>query len=593
MKKNILALSVAATMAFGAHASVNWQHYNDNLDAPSVITLPNGAVGDVTALTKIANIHRVTAELNHEQVTDNVWVLHGPAYAPVVIELDDGLIVAPTGEHAGDGADFRAYIREHISTKPIIGIIYDHNHYVAGTKTMLDGDDAVIVAHPDLNDIIMARSGDGQANAYIDEMQPHLATRANIHYGNLNPDEGPDAALVPLSVKMGHESAWIPATHLVEHGESFTIGGLEFIAYHAETDTKDTINVYIPEYEMVIANAVWPSMNMYTLRGDAYRDPRTWTDALVQIRDLEPKYVIDIGSGASPLKSKEQIQQTINAMVDSRNFVYDQAIRLTNLGVSPSQLKHHMPIPDALNAHTHVNNVYGQYETYPEAFPVQNHGYFSGQPHELHNLPNAKHAEYMIKLAGGVEATYVAWQEAMAQGEFLWAKELSSALYFNAPGNTVARQAFADTLRELGRRSEGTIVRNFYIAGARSLEGDTDVTLSGRQSAAWVEREPGTAVNYLRTYVNPTRATQVSGILTFDFGDEQHSLEIRNGIAEYLTNANDSGEVIKISPEEFGQYYVGKRKANQIASGKALELLNVFDEYQHIPMYPTNFDHLN
>ncbi len=592
MKKTLLTIALSA-VTITAQATVTWEHYNANPQAPTVQTLPNGAVGDVSALLETAEVIRITAELNHEQVTDNIWVLHGPAYAPIVIELEDGLVVAPTGQHAGDGAKFREYIRENISKKPIIGIIYDHNHYVAGTRTMLDGDEAVIVAHPDMNDIIRARSGEGQANAFIDEMQPHLASRAKIQYGNHIPATGADAALIPLKVDMGgYESAWIPADVLVEDGDSVTIGGLEFVFYHHETDTKDTVTIHIPEYDMVISNAVWPSTNMYTLRGDAYRDPATWNKALRDIRDLEPELVVDIGAGAKPVVGKENVRNTVNALLDARNFTYDQAIRLTNMGVPADQLMHHMPLPDELMQHPYVNNAYGQFDTFPKAFAVQNNGPFSGKPHQLHNLPSEEHSKRLIQLAGGVEATYQAWEKAMEESEYLWAKDLAVALYYNAPANTVARQALADALRKLGQYSEGLIARNFYISGARSLEGDTEVSLGGTQSAGWVKKDPARAVDYLRTKINPGRATGINETLTFEIDGERYSLEIRNSIAEFLSAPAANGETIKVSAKDLGKYYVGELRASDIATGKALELLSVFDEFQAVPMYPSSFEHL-
>ncbi|MGI9275215.1 MAG: alkyl sulfatase dimerization domain-containing protein [Endozoicomonas sp.] len=592
MKKTLLA-AIIATLSLNATASVTWEHYNATPEAASVVELPNGAVANAHAVSQLVQVARMGAETNHEQITDNVWLLGGDAYAPTVIELDKGLIVVSTGEHAEDGSKYREYIRSNISDKPVIAVLYDHNHYVAGTGTLLDGDDAVIVAHPDLNGIIAARSGDGQANAFIDEMQPHMASRALIHYGNHNPASGQDAAASPLKVELGHESAFLPATHTLEHGESITIAGLEIQAFHHITDTQDTLTFYIPEYEMVIDNVVWPASNMYTLRGDAYRDPATWSDALREIRDLDPKYVLTVGGAARSLTGKEHIRDTINAALDARNYTYDQAIRLTNMGVAGDQLKHYMPLPESLTQSLYVNNAYGQFETFPEAFPTQNHGYFSGQPHKLHNLPEPEHAKRLIKLAGGKDAAFKAWDEAMSEGEFLWAKELSSALYFNAPGDEKARQAFADTLRKLGQYSEGSIARNFYIAGAMSLEGNTEVSLAGTQNRDWAMGDTDTAVDYLRTRLNPNKAAGVTGTLIFNIEGERYSLEIRNSVAEFSATPGNDGVELSISKEDFAQYYVGDKKAADIAKGDALELLSVFDGYQNIPMYPTSFDHLN
>lgn len=202
MKKSLLAV-VVATLSLNAAASVTWEHYNANPEAPSVVELPNGAIANANSVGQLVHVSRMGAETTHEQITDNVWLLGGDAYAPTIIELDKGLIVVSTGEHAADGSKYREYIRSNISNKPVIAVLYDHNHYVAGTATLLDGDDAIIVAHPDLNGIIAARSGDGQANAFIDEMQPHMASRAVIHYGNHNPASGPDAAASPSHSRAG------------------------------------------------------------------------------------------------------------------------------------------------------------------------------------------------------------------------------------------------------------------------------------------------------------------------------------------------------------------------------------------------------
>ncbi len=76
-------------------------------------------------------------------------------------------------------------------------------------------------------------------------------------------------------------------TRTLADGETITIGGLEIQAFHHITDTKDTLTFWIPEYKMIVDNVVWPAMNMYTMRGDAYRDPSTWLGALRDIRALD------------------------------------------------------------------------------------------------------------------------------------------------------------------------------------------------------------------------------------------------------------------------------------------------------------------
>ncbi len=119
----------------------------------------------------------------------------------------------------------------------------------------------------------------------------------------------------------------------------------------------------------------------------------------------------------------------------------------------------------------------------------------------------------------------------------------------------------------------------------------------GGAQPAWAEPPgtwgPATAVDYLRTRINPNKAAGVTGKLAFNVDGTVAQLEIRNSIAEFSTNIAEDAVVLKVSGEDFGKYYAGELKAADIASGKALELLSNFDEYVQQTMFPTNFDHLN
>lgn len=152
-------------------------------------------------------------------------------------------------------------------------------------------------------------------------------------------------------------------------------------------------------------------------------------------------------------------------------------------------------------------------------------------------------------MSGGENAVYDELDRAMKAGEFLWAQDLAMNLYYNAPSDQRARQAYADVLRILGQHSEGFIARNFYIAGALSLEGSELVTLSGTENHEWVVDHTADAVNHLRTRINPSRSQGLNGVLIFDIDGARHSLELRNSIAEFTANTNLTGEVIELDSE--------------------------------------------
>jgi alkyl sulfatase BDS1-like metallo-beta-lactamase superfamily hydrolase len=573
-------------------SAADWKHYNNNPEF-ELTTLPNGSIANMQDLARAAPVLRMGIEAKAISVTDNIWIISGYAYGPVVIETDKGLLVFSTGEHAEDGKIFRKIIRNEISKKPVIGVFYDHAHYPKGTKTLLDGDEAIIVAHPDHN-AILQRSG-GLANPNIPELLPNLDARASIHLGNDMPNEGSDAMASPLKIELGQESAWMPATKTVKHGETTTVGGIRIQSFHAITDAEDTLTFWLPDQRVVIDNVVWPAMNLYTLRGDRYRPPEHWIGALRQIRDLQPEIILTVGGGSMPIIGKDECLETTTALMDAMTFIYDQSIRLTNKGVHPKELKHHIQMPTSLNQHPFVNEIYGQFDSFPEANPLENAGWFSGRAEDIHGLPRDVLAKNMVKLAGGADNVLKSYQQAMEKSEYLWAKELAAHLYYSDPGNARYRKALADAFRKLGQYSPGSIVRNFYIAAALSLEGDEAFSLTSVQKADWVKEDPARAVNHLRTRIDPEKAEGVEGVLVFDIEGEVAALHIRNSIAEFVPDPDahyrKQDASITVSGDEFAAYFRGEISADDLTKraktdGDAAKLIGVFDSYVHVPMYP-------
>ncbi|MEJ8853009.1 alkyl sulfatase dimerization domain-containing protein [Variovorax robiniae] len=572
-----------------------WRWYNQNPDFKPM-TLPNGTIINFSEWAKALPFVRIDAsKAPHAQpVADKVWMIHGFFYGPVVIERPNGLIVVSTGENADDGKMFRDIIRRDVSTKPIIAMFYDHAHYAKGAETLLDGDKAMIIAHPD-SDRTVQESG-FLGNPTIPEMMPALDGRARIHFGTDMPSTGPDAKVGAASLELGKKSAWLPTTRTLADGETITVDGLEIQAFHCITDAEDSLTFWIPSMKLVIDNVLWPCLpNLYTLRGDRYRGPENWIAAIKKIRDLAPEIVLDVGGGAKALVGKDLIKDTTNAVIDASSFVYDQAIRLTNKGVRMQELRHHILLPAHLRDNPYVNELYGQCDTFPEAFAGQAHGWFSGHAEDLHALPRAVASGNLLQLAGGEDKVFEAYKAAVAKGEHLWAKDLAVMLTDVAPGNKTYRQALADTFRTLGRYSAGAITRNFYLAAARSLEGETTHTLGAVQDAEWVVADPARAVNHLRTRLDPDKAAGREGVLAFDVAGKRSALHIRNSVAEFVSQPDQhyrkADATLTTSADMFARYFRGELSAKAFveaagANDHAATLLSLFDEYRQLPMYP-------
>ena len=588
-----VSLAVLAMTATPSQAQA-WRWYNENPNFKPA-TLPNGTVINFNEWKKALPFVRIDGKpARAEPVADKVWMIYGYFYGPVVIERPSGLIVISTGENAEDGAKFREIIRRDISKKPIIAVFYDHAHYAKGAATLLDGDKAMIVGHPDSNRTVQESGFLGKPN--VPEMMPELDGRARIHFGTDLPSTGPDAKMGAASLDLGKKSAWLPTTKTMADGETIRVDGLDIQAFHAVTDTEDTLTFWLPAQKIVIDNVMWPCLpNLYTLRGDRYREPENWISAIKKIRDLQPDLELDVGGGAKALVGKDKIKETANALIDASSYVYDQAIRLSNKGVRAAELRHYIVLPPQLLKNPYVNEVYGQYDTFPQAYAEHATGWFSGHAEDLHTLPRAVESKNWLELAGGEAKVFEAYKAATAKGQYLWAKDLIVALNDVYPANKTYRQALADTFRTLGRYSPGSITRNFYMAAARSLEGDTTNTLSAVQDAEWVLADPSRAVNHLRTRLNPEKAAGTEGVLAFDIDGKTSALHIRNSVAEFISNPashyRQPDATIRVSAALFAQYFRGEIGATALiqaakAGEQAATLLGMFDEYHHIAMYP-------
>ncbi len=429
-------------------------------------------------------------------------------------------------------------------------------------------------------------------------MLPALDGRARVHFASDLPATGPDAKLGGSSLDLGKQSAWMPATHTLADGESITVDGLDIQAFHAVTDTEDSLTFWLPKQKIVIDNVLWPTVpNLYTLRGDRYRDPTLWISALKKIRDLEPEVELNVGAGAKALYGKAAIRDASNALIDASSFIYDQSIRLTNQGVRMQELRHHIEMPASLLKHPYVNEGYGQFDSWPEAIAVRSQGWFSGHVEDLHTLPRAQSSRQWMALAGGEKAVLKAYRSAMADKKYLWAKDLAISLYDVAPGNPSYRQGLADVFRALGRYSPGSIPRHFYLSAALSLEGAAGIVRTTVQGTDWVMADLPRAVDHLRTRLDPAKSAGQEGMLLFEIGEQKMALHVRNSVAEFIAKPEKHyrrpDAAIRVSALQFARYFRGEINALALLDGAGADaaaraLLTLFDDYQEAPMYPAH-----
>ena len=118
--------------------------------------------------------------------------------------------------------------------------------------------------------------------------------------------------------------AYLPVTHTVKDGEILDVLGqkMQFFTKYG-TDDKVHTTVWFPERKIAVENMLWATPpNMYSTRGDLFRDAREWYQGVKVVRDLKPEVLV--GAAHRPIIGKEKIQSTLNAYMDGISFVLDQ-----------------------------------------------------------------------------------------------------------------------------------------------------------------------------------------------------------------------------------------------------------------------------
>ena len=132
-----------------------------------VVAAPNGALVNKAALQGLT-AWAMNMPAEPVKVAEGVWQLVGRGLnSPVMIEGHDGLIVWDTGESVEEGRKLLADIRR-ISSKPVKAIIYSHSHYVNGASAIAEGNEVMVIGHPNLN----ANRQLGAAGSYFGELAP-------------------------------------------------------------------------------------------------------------------------------------------------------------------------------------------------------------------------------------------------------------------------------------------------------------------------------------------------------------------------------------------------------------------------------------
>jgi alkyl sulfatase BDS1-like metallo-beta-lactamase superfamily hydrolase len=559
-------------------------------------TAPNGAIVNKEVLQELPKT-AWTEGPEIEKPVEGVYVLGGYLIsACIVVETDDGLIVFDTGDTKKDGEKLLKAIRT-FSKKPIKAIVYGHSHYCFGAGVMAEGKEVMVIGHPDLNKVVEQNMASGGAPAYFPEISPYLTARALLQFNAYLPTEGPDAWFSPTNISAG-EMAFLPVNRPVKDGKTFDVAGIkiQFFTRYG-TDDKVHTTAWLPDRKICIQNALWSTPpNMYSIRGDLFRDAREWAACVKQVRDLGPEVLV--GYGHRPIVGKEKIRETLTAYLDGIAFVLDQTLRHILGGCGPEDLRHMIKMPKYLEKDPHNFESYGELSFQTPAIYYYAVGWYNNDAATIFRPSPKEEAERLIQLIGGRDKVMEEARKAFERKEYAWAAQLVNYIYKLNPQDKDARLFKAKVLRQLAYLSTGANARSHLLSQALSLEGKVTLPRLIPPRPEYIVKDPATTVDYFRVRIDPKKSGKTDRVIRFDFTDDKKTsvaLHVRRAVAEFVPDPpkhyQKADIVLTLSPEAWVKIYLsqatvpelvkkGEVKVTKGTVEEAGKIVDLFDKYK-------------
>ncbi|MCK4794230.1 MAG: MBL fold metallo-hydrolase [Desulfobacteraceae bacterium] len=534
------------------------------------VTAPNGGITAQDALTvnKLMGAHKKVVD----EITEGVYHIRGWGIAhTIAIDAPKGFIIVDTGDSTKTAADMRKRLEEKIGKKiNVAAILYTHSHYTDGTDAWLDKG-AEIWAHEHLDKHKRADSG-------VSILSGNFQTRAIIQFGVLHPQEGPDAFPNALGFgpeKFVGEKSYRPPTRTFEDGKTLklTIAGEPVEVAPNRTDVQDSVGFYFPNRSTLVTNALGGAsiFNLYSLRGDMYRNPLDYVEAHDWALSKNAEVLADIhGPG---IKGKEKVREALERASDQMQLIHDQTLRMIALGMDARRAAENVYMPVHLREGWET---YGQVESHVKQVYNGRLGWMGNDVYDINPLPVKEETRRTVELMGGIEKVRKAASDAATKGGFenwSWALRLTSWLLELNPDDAEARKIRATAARAIGQRTTSANARGWYITEALAMEnklklGDQPITLDmarvflGTPDVEKVMAMPlEDSFQYIRYLVDPRKAEdmQLKFTVAVEGASKPTQIELRNGVI-VISEASEKGKVnIDVSQKEWAEFVVGQR----------------------------------
>ncbi len=271
-------------------------------------------------------------------MNDFVYRIEGEG-AFFLVNTSEGAVLIDTGTSYAQNEEQMKLVRE-LASGPIRKIIVTHAHgdHSGGLprfKEQIDAGEIEFVAHHRYG--YMAR--------LQDDLMPYFKKRYHVLY--------------PTRVDLGPEPPrpyWnMLPTHPVFPGDDyvFELGGVKFVVIAPENggEGEDGALVWLPESRILFTGDLFGTLypmfpNLYTVRGEKYRDPLDYIDALDLVLALRPAVIAH--SHFRNAEGEAYIQASVTRMRDAVQYMWDEVVKGMNGGKTVWELMRDIQLPKEL-----------------------------------------------------------------------------------------------------------------------------------------------------------------------------------------------------------------------------------------------------
>jgi glyoxylase-like metal-dependent hydrolase (beta-lactamase superfamily II) len=343
-------------------------------------------------------------------ITPSIFKIEGEG-AIFLVNTREGSVLIDLGYDSPQALEQKKLI-EKLATGPIRKIVLTHSHidHVGGIQYWqkeIAGDTETIGHH---RYGYMARH-QSEPMAFF-KRRYHVLYPTRVHL---------DDTSVPLGWQIRPEREVHPGSDY-----EFELGGTKFVVIAPENtgEGEDGVLLWLPKERVLFTGDLFGTLypmfpNLYTVRGEKYRDPLDYIDALDLVLALKPRVIGH--SHFRIVEGEEYIQASVKQMRDAVQYVWDETIAGMNAGKSYWELMRDVKLPKELalsQGHGRVSwSVRGIWEIVT--------GWYSYDTiADLYHVPPTAVNGDLVEMVGGADALAKRARGYLAQGSPLEALRL-------------------------------------------------------------------------------------------------------------------------------------------------------------------------